>query len=444
MKISAGFGVNASNINSTSGIHSSSLDHANPSTKALVMGGSVTIASIPDHLMVDTLGEFLNGQVGTFCIASQVCKSWNTILEDNLIWKKSLVSRFGSDERLYNYRRRGSQRKSLFTSQRIISKETYASTHLLERRFSSGDFSSRFYDRFDAALTDILISGDKVYIGDNKGRIHVHVPSAVGQPNCDWETPEAVTPAEAFNSPNLTGVSCLTDQGSILLSGHADGAVSVWSAARTDETTRIAAHEDNCRINSIVAPSECFFASSSPVDMSVRITDVESKSESFMRRFAPEAAPNALDVSPFSPSVILVGCRDNSVRLVDVRSRKDSIEISMADWCLCVEWSHTNEFQIRASDKAVALFDLRAPEHPLESRHKSERLVTKFKSDSILRLVSCGLDGEVKLSSLEWLRDPVTIQTRDDYILAVDFDRTSLCFGGINGIFQSFNFYTSS
>jgi WD40 repeat protein len=78
---------------------------------------------------------------------------------------------------------------------------------------------------------------------------------------------------------------------------------------------------------------------------------------------------------------------------------------------------------------------------PLESRHRGRRLISKFKSDGSLRMVSCGLDGEIKVSSLESLESTVTsIYSDDDYLLAVDFNRTRLICGGMNGLIEVFSF----
>jgi WD40 repeat protein len=95
----------------------------------------------------------------------------------------------------------------------------------------------------------------------------------------------------------------------------------------------------------------------------------------------------------------------------------------------------------RASDKAVKTFDTRFPTMFIEERHRSSRLISRFKSDGKLRLVSCGLDGHVLVSSLEQrIELPVSLHSEDDYILAIDFDRTMLACGGINGKFSVFTF----
>jgi WD40 repeat protein len=114
----------------------------------------------------------------------------------------------------------------------------------------------------------------------------------------------------------------------------------------------------------------------------------------------------------------------------------------MDDWCLCVEPDPFNTHIFRASDKAVKVFDTRNPSECIEERHSGRRLISRFKSDGKLRLVSCGLDGHVLVSSLEERKcvKPVSLHSENDYILAVDFDRTRLACGGINGKFSIFTF----
>ena len=368
---------------------------------------------LPDHLLVDILGEFLHGEVKTFCFASQACKSWSSALSNEPFWNRCLVSRFGSDERVYHPGHMNYESS-------CRSREVYAATHCLERRFSSGEFSRRSWDRFDASLTDVLISGEKIYIGDNKGRIHLH-------------DPELLTPSLHLNS--VSGVSCLAVNSDLLFSGHADGTVKLWGANNIDPVRPIPVHEPNSRVNAIASPNSGCFASSSPVDMTVRLVDISKESEFFMRPFSPESSPNSLAVS--SPNVFLVGCRDNCARVIDIRSReREALLMQLTDWCLCVEWS--SEFTVRASDKAVHVFDLRFPGSPVSVHHASKRLITKFKSDAVLRLVSCGLDGQVNVSSIDEAVPRTMME--NDYILSLDFSRTTLCFGDINGLFQSLQY----
>ena len=371
---------------------------------------------IPDHLLVDLLGEFLHGDVNSFCSVSKVCKSWSMALLNEPFWQKCLISRFGPDERIYHPRR-------VYDSA-CPAKETYAATHSLERRFSSGDFTSLDWRLFSSPLTDILILEDCVYIGDSLGNLRLYQISN-----------QSVSPL-SIQPPTGGGVSCLGSLGEFIVSGHADGTVNIWSPF-VDNISSVLAHERDSRVNSISACVDAFFASSSPVDMSVCVMDAERGVKSFSKRFTPESSPNS--VHCLHPQLILVGSRDNAARIIDVRTRYGTVLSThhLTDWCLCVEWA--NEFTFRASDKAVNLFDIRAS-GPIETRHAGDRLITRFKSDSVLRLVSCGLDGQVRISSLEDPNMNVHIQSNEDYILSVDFTRTALCCGGINGLFQSFVF----
>ena len=128
------------------------------------------------------------------------------------------------------------------------------------------------------------------------------------------------------------------------------------------------------------------------------------------------------------------------MRILDFRSGDYVTILPMEDWSLCVE-ADSSDTVIRASDRAVKTFDLRLPEQPIESRHNGRRLISQFKSDSKLRLVSCGLDGQVLVSSLESNHcQPSPVHSCDDYILSIDFDRTRLACGAINGKYNLFTF----
>lgn len=67
--------------------------------------------------------------------------------------------------------------------------------------------------------------------------------------------------------------------------------------------------------------------------------------------------------------------------------------------------SSSSSHMVRAADKAIHMWDARNPGEKLETRHAHRKLVTRFHSVSrqtaAPRLVSCSLDGSVKISSLE-------------------------------------------
>lgn len=386
---------------------------------------------IPDHLLVDMLSDFIESRDEAFCRTSQVCRSWNRALSDSSFWESRLRSRFGLSTDLYHpgYRDRFESHSTDSSESEAHPKEVYGATHALERRFSSGAFVARSRTCIRATITSACIRDETVFLSDSFGSIYSQSvsPPSGGEGNFSCPLP----------SPILTcscPVSCLSVsvRSFSLVAGLRDGSILMWPDLTIDPVLR---KVHSSRISGLASTADSLIFVSTN-DGLLSITDLQTGDVVSNRRFAPEASPNAVSVC--GENTILVGCRDNSCRLVDSRTDAAAMSIPLSDWCLCVEGSDT--FLIRASDKAVNLFDLRNVDNAIDARHRSHRLVSKFKSDQALRLVSCGLDGEVKVSSLESLAAPISVHAEDDYILAIDFDRTTMCCGGMRGKLETFIF----
>ena len=391
---------------------------------------------IPDHLLVDMMEQFLEGSIESLCRSSQVCISWNAALAEPRIWRSRLVSRFGPDTSLYHpdYHARFDSVSTSGSDSETHPKEVYAATHTLEKRFSSGSFISRGRFYHPVPITNVALSNGKCFLTDSSGQL-LSVPVAV----LDNESTQLEdTPAQCLSRALSSPASCLKQLGDkTLLLGHVDGSLSVSNPVH-DSDTRLMCHDG--RVSGLALQSESRVVSVSSKDATVKISSLDHPAIVETRYLSSASAPNA--VTSNDPVTAIVGCRDDKCRFYDFRVPNGPVsEIPMSDWCLCVEASASNPHYMRASDKIVHLFDFRNLSSPIESRHQSTRLISKFKSDDKLRLVSCGLDGELKVSSLEFQDAPVTsLHSSEDNILAADFDRTTLCCGGMNGKFEIFAF----
>jgi hypothetical protein len=402
-------------------------------------GMTTVIDRIPDHLLVDLLERYLGGAITAICRTSQVCKSWNLALSDTTFWGTKLASRFGSSSELHHphFRDRADSTATTFSEAEIHPRDVYAATHTLEYRFSSGNFTSRDKVFNESAITCLTIVRDTLFASDCTGVIR-RIAMDSGFPA--MQVPEAQRLNESGSCVNTDSpVSTLIPfNEKFLLSGHLDGSIRLWQD-QLESPTRVVAHESRVTCAAQSSPGEMVSVSSK--DSSLKGIDLTCSRVREIRSFEPEGAPNT--VASIDTNLIAVGCRDNTCRLIDTRTRQFSsnMSLNLEDWCLCVEPCTSSPNFLRASDKSVHLFDLRNPSQPADTRHRSNRLISRFKSDSSLRLVSCGLDGEVRVSSLEKPEGTVTsLHAEDDYLLALDFDRTTLCCGGMNGKLQVFSF----
>ena len=382
---------------------------------------------IPDHILIDMVDQFLEGSVQAICRGSQVCKYWNQAFCETQLWRSKLLSRFGSDPAYYHpqFRDRFDSVSTTDSDEELGHKEVYAATHVLERRFSGGAFISRERHYHPHPITCLAIRDSAVFLADSRGSVSTFDISSL-----PVEGNERLAPCVQFSSPVS---SIVISDNEFVITGHLDGSI------RGSDTLEIQVHDS--RVTDLAIVDNFSLLSVSSRDACISLTDLSDSCVSQMRRLSNESAPTT--VAALSPTTAIIGCRDNCCRIYDWRQPGGPASIvEMADWCLCVETSPlpSNPLMFRASDKGVHLFDSRHLSSPVETRHKSNRLISKFRSDFSLRLVSCGFDGELKISSLESQNGDVSIHTADDYILAADFDRTTLCCGGMNGKIEVFSF----
>lgn len=388
-----------------------------------------SVHEIPDHILVDVMNEYMDDPLKFQLRMSSVCRRWGEALSDRDLWRTQLQKRFGMSGKFIHPRYRRSIVSSCSAEASwcdVHPKEVYGATHSLERRFSAGIFVSRSRFHMKSVISCVTISPGGIFVGDVRGRIsrHRHCPPSA-EPIVDGIFASS-SPVSALQAPSHIPA---------LLSGHSNGTISIWASS---DRASLQVHDVSSRVSSIVSNSSSIMSVSS-IDSSLRLTDFQTGKVSTIRRFSSAAIPNAVALPSSLPNIALVGFRDNCARVIDTRTERDCLKFSLTDWCLCVEACDDHNL-FRASDKSVKLFDVRSTSNPIEQRHLSDRLVSRFKSDSALRLVSCGLDGEVKISSLEVDKNPVSIHACQDYILCVDFDRTTLVCGGMSGKVEFFSF----
>jgi hypothetical protein len=383
------------------------------------------LQSVPDHVLVDLIDQYLDDRQ-SLGRTSQVCRSLNDTLCEPSYWRTKLIARFGPDASLYHPQFRERFDSSISTTDSEDGghpKDVYGATHVLEQRFTSGSFCSRGRVYHSNPITCIVMDGSNVYVTDNSGQVLLL---------CQGEEPTLI-PFHSLPSPS----SCISIiKNERFCAGHLDGCIS-WFGIE-EPASIIQVHSG--RVTALSQLGSLTLSVSSK-DQSLRLTDAEKQTECQARKLSADAAPNT--VAALSENSAMVGCRDDRCRVYDFRVSGLPVQtIELIDWCLCVEAAPNNPFHVRASDKAVHLFDLRTIESPIETRHMNRRLISKFKSDSTLRLVSCSLDGHLRVSSLENADSRVTsLFCSDDFVLATDFDRTNLCCGGMNGKLELFTFH---
>jgi WD40 repeat protein len=383
---------------------------------------SDSAVDIPDHMLFDILEEYLEGCLTTFGRVSQACKGYQHALSNPAFWTLKLFGRF--EKRFLH----PAFAQSVFRNPRAI----YRATHILERRFTQGVFAdkSNFRTR-NSIITSVRIHRGMLIVGDSSGTVRcLRLPEITDPgPESNYKFPQI------FEYHGCSGITCIAPVGSRIVSGHIDGTCVIHSIDQFKPHT-LTLHGGGC-VSSVSQVSDSIILSSSIADRSILLYDVGRMVPLLTKRTAPEALPHS--VSAYS-NVGIIGHRDKCVRILDFRSGDYVTILPMEDWSLCVE-ADSSDTVIRASDRAVKTFDLRLPEQPIESRHNGRRLISQFKSDSKLRLVSCGLDGQVLVSSLESNHcQPSPVHSCDDYILSIDFDRTRLACGAINGKYNLFTF----
>lgn len=368
---------------------------------------SYCIQNLPDDLLIEVLVFILEYPVFTSCTASRVCRRWRDVLTDEALWERHYNGRF-------NRRKR---RRSSF-------REEYAENHVLEASFTFGNFSARKSIQLDSTVTQVRLADDgSCIVGNNRGDVSIYRDlSTINSP-----TRSTSVPVQYGESP----VTCLYSSVGNVYAGFKSGCISFFS--KDLECMQTVKHGSSS-ITSVVELGTSFVATSA--DSLTRILDKTTLSTISIYR-----SPDPCCAAALAESVYCVGGKDRRVRVYD--SRCGSVPVSttglLADWVLCVEGDLT---ALRASDRSVQLFDFRAGLHAfVNSMHCRKRLITKFKTDPGFRLVSCGLDGDILVSSLEVqthmpinrVSEMARVYAEGDYLLSLDFDQTRIVCSGIAG-----------
>ena len=377
--------------------------------------------ALPDHILFDVIEDFLDDALSSMGKVAQVCRDYNKALSNPSFWSLKLYDRFDSQfiHPYYN------------PVSRFDPRVVYQATHMLEKSFARGIFNAKSNFRTpNSIISAIRIHNGDLVVGGSDGSVkYIRIPDVS-------DFPLEVGPTSCNSHPLMSGVTCLAAVGNGIVSGHTDGSLVLHSTGYFEQLPTET--RDASAVSSISSFSDAkvFYSS----HRSIQIYDLEKQTFILSKRTSPEALPNSVSTRE---SYGIVGFRDKKVRILDFRSGVYVTSLVMNNWCLCVEAADSSDDVIRASDRAVKTFDLRNPDEPIDTRHETNRLVSQFKSDSKLRLVSCGLDGQVLVSSLEPPKSsdpPQAVHACEDYILTLDFDRTRLACGGINGKYNLFTF----
>jgi hypothetical protein len=388
-------------------------------TGAYGVGCIPDISALPDGIVFDIVMDYLVDSVSDSVRLSKCCRALNRIVSDEYIWEQKLNRRFGSDSTLFHHPYKATPGEVPHP------RKLYGATHALERRFSMGEFrQARILGTSNTIITSTMLYQDRIVLGDMKGIVQSFDESNV-------------LPPKDVAHPNGSPVTCLTQLNGVVLSGHTDGSIM-----HGHQSIRIL--DESVRIDSVGLFQSNQLSVCSTNDRSVSICDLPASTAPIsVKRFSPDSAPTRIASFPvdsiFSSS-LLVGQRDCCASVIDLRSGRNSHQLNLTDWCLSVATSSIGPFITKASDKAVNYFDLRKPNQAVSVKHRGNRLISDFASDDKLRLASCGLDGKVKVSSLEKDGAPVVLLSEPDYILSLDFSRTTLVCGGLSGKAHIFNF----
>eukprot|EP00392_Amoebophrya_sp_AT5.2_P000689 g690.t1 len=320
-------------------------------------------------------------------------------------------------------------------------RDHYVALHDLERRFRKG-----LWDRKLKLATHPTPVCD-VHL--NPGTRDVCIALGSGEIVCMrgrdvLSRKHAVSPA----------VRCFVAPGEVLYAGLQNGDILIG-----DDFSLQKAHAGKvCGLEKCVgAGEESLLFSCSPADDCVKLWDLNaSNARDPVMVWRHDSASTLSVVSGVD---VWTGGSDRMLNRWDAREMGSGRPVQSFgpadDWVMMVEAGSGN--MVRAADKAIHLWDPRYPKSAVLSTHRHQKLITRFHSmmtrkTCAPRLVSCSLDGRVKISSLDSYNfmeaslvhsEATTLPCSNDYVLCVDFDDTKLLVGGVDGTLFEYDFERS-
>ncbi|CAD7966264.1 unnamed protein product [Amoebophrya sp. A120] len=164
--------------------------------------------------------------------------------------------------------------------------------------------------------------------------------------------------------------------------------------------------------DALISPSTNLLFSCSSSDDCVKLWDIQhGKRNEAIAAYRHESVTTLSAVSAYE---VWSGGNDRMLNRWDTRVIGTTGPVQSFgpadDWVMMVEAGGQSGNLVRAADKAIHLWDARYGTKPLLTTHKHKKLITRFHSmmtrrTHAPRLVSCSLDGRVKISSLDRYRD---------------------------------------
>jgi len=394
---------------------------------------------VPDEVVMSLVQQYIDSSVWSYCQMSQVCKAWLKTFSNDNQWNQE-------------WNRRFAQRPT--DCDAATWRQRYANAHTIERKFASGSFDFRSADPRGSTVYNLTTVGGKCLAACGDGVIAYDL---AGLSRCT-----DVKPVVRFTVDNddLAGAAlcCLPTAGGGVVAGFQQGGLAYWNAG--DELGVCwEAHTKGVKAVALLGNGIL----SGSADHGVKLWDL-SGSSPVCTAHLPDIMGGVTAISPImgTDSMAVISCRKGA-RVWDFRAPGGTAVVASLrtdDWCLCVEASRTDSNVVRCSDKAVHTWDLRTKTRIHEPLHRHERLIAQFKTDGGYRLVSCGLNGQVKTSSLEGVELARVMPGRgrsrsldthlssgkygkllchqEDYVLTVDFDETRVVVGGLEGKVEIF------
>lgn len=459
---------------------------------------------MPRELLTDIAEHFLESPVWHLCQLGETTPNLGEVFMDDALWTRFYEDRFRDVSRSP---RRGTPVRPMHASSRL----SYAELHSLEMRFREGKYSSMGAVTVPkgVAVLDLRIEHSETseavaFAAMRDGRLLVYNLDHLSNSESEEETrarkarrvcedPESVREfAPAVD--NSSALSCCPiSQGNrplCVVTGYGSGRLCAW---QWPDGRQLAPRDwESAHLNRVSAvTSACDRLVSASADGLVKVWDIGEQFGHLRQTIAGHSgAVMSVSASP-SGHTLVTGGLDRSMRLWDLRSGGEAVATwELHDWAMCVDFHPTSEHTLVSADKAVNMWDLRQPgERAISSMHRHQKLISRFRLDP-LRLVTCSLDGCVKVSSLEepavrhasprssplvsprstplsspqlsptesqllsprvpllgdfgsaWsLQDKVcTLRSSKDYILCIDFDASRLLAGGVDGQVHVYNF----